>query len=197
VQRWGQARRREPLARLPFGEELDQLTTLWLPPSGPSERRWRWRVGVANANAPFPLARPGPWGTQPDVVLPPLEGTQLDAVIARFGDYLRHPGIFDPEPAPYEVFRDDAPAVRGRLVGVRDKVRKATGSDRIGTNEDLLAILVERGAIPLRDVAARAETLGIRLRGVQPILDLDDPRPEPKPAIHPAAHALGRVREED
>ena len=188
VQPWGEPPRRQQLAGFPAGETLPQLTTLFLPESG--LRGWRWRIGLVNPNAGFPAPARGPFGTDPEATIKPLEPSQLDALLVRFRDYFHFPARPKPEILRFKDCGDARKRVENRIVGIRDNVRAALENDNIGTGEELLAELIDRGTIRLCDVAEQADHLGVRLRGIEPLLELDDPRPGLVTRIHPQTRDL-------
>jgi hypothetical protein len=189
-QPWAQPLRRSPVAGFPTGDELHIAQTFYLPECGPPHRRWGWQCAIANPNAKLPAPAPGPLGTDPEVVLKPLESSQLDALLVRFGSFFHFPATPNPKVLPYAQMGDRRKAVEKRLERLRDGVRRALDNDDIGTGEELLAELVDRGAIRFKDVAARAAEYGLLMRGAESLVEMDDPRPGVIDRIHPETRDL-------
>jgi hypothetical protein len=185
VQPWGERVRRSALAGFPTGEAFGVAQTLLLPPCGPSHRRWLWRIGVVNPNAEWPSPARGPWGTDPEEDLEPLEVSQLFALMQRFGDFFFFPGLPRPEVVPFRKLPERARTMERRIGRLQKKVARALDNPEIGTEEAFLEELLDRGVIRLRDVAEHARTFGIRMRGIEPLLDKEDPRPGLVERDHP------------
>jgi hypothetical protein len=186
VQSWGQAQRHTPLATAPQGERLEMLTTLWLPISNVDKRNWRWRIGVINPLASWPGPVPGRWGTSPEISLTQPTEDQLEMLLIRYADFLHFPARAR---KPLLRAGSNPNSYESRLRRIHQLVRAATSEDP-GRGEELLATLIDHGAVRLIDVIQASKSYGIELRNIEALAQLEDPRPTPRVSRHPNARRL-------
>lgn len=162
VQPWGHSARSTPLSSLPQGEPIDALSTLWLAWSdaGSGYAGGRWRVGIVAVSTriePDGGERMDTFEPMFDE-RPALDEGQLEAVLQRYGEYLNFPASsIAPSPRPYRRLpAHRRKTVEHRLESVKETVRLAYGLPRLGTDHQLLQMLLDCGALQPEHAIPRA-----------------------------------------